>query len=261
MYSTVTTKETVRGLKAASGFLSVNHETQNRINRLHTYETFDVNPTVSKLAGGAAAGATGEVDIMSFGPNTFEYCVLGAGQTLLAPVLTATGLDVSMDLTADEGIEMTQGILSKSRHSFIVGTNGPFFFRLKFKIADVSGTDDCAVGFRKAAAYTAAIDNYTDFAVLNVISGDIKIETALNNAATTTTDTTDNWADAATHTLQVDVSAAGVVTYKIDGVAPTATAAFTFDSADVVIPFFYFLHDATAPGVIELIEWECGLGT
>jgi hypothetical protein len=115
------------------------------------------------------------------------------------------------------------------------------------------------VGFRKAAAYTANIDDYTDFAVLNVISGDIYIETADDNAATTSTDTTDNWADGASKTLEVYVSAAGVVTYKIDGVAPTTTAAFTFDNGDTVVPFFYFLHAADVAGSVLLESWECGL--
>jgi len=260
MYSRTYTKEVVRGLKAAGGFMSVNHETQNRINRSHTYETFDQNPTTAALAGGAAVGSTQAVNMMNLGSTLLEYCIQGT-QTILAPVLTATGLDINMDQTDNDGIEISHGILAKSRHSYIIGTDGPFFFRVKFKVADVSGTDDCAIGFRKTAAYTANIDDYTDFAVLNVISGDIKIETALNNGATTTTDTTQNWADGETHTLAVYVSAAGVVTYKVDGAAPTATAAFTFDTADVVVPFLFFLNATDVAGAVELIEWEVGIGS
>lgn len=259
MYSRVVTKETVRGLKAAAGFLSVNHETQNRINRLHTYETFDANPVTSKVAGGAATGTAGDRNVLNVGSSLFEYCILGT-QTILAPSLTATGLDIAMDQTANDGIELNHGITAKQRHSYIIGTDGPFFFRVKFKIGDVSGTDDCAIGFRKVEANRPNIDDYLDMAVLNVISGDIKIETILNNAATTTTDTTNNWADGETHELKVKVSAAGVVTYEIDGVAPTATAAFTFDSADVVMPFLYFLNDTDLVDTLELIEWEVGLG-
>ena len=50
---------------------------------------------------------------------------------------------------------------------------------MKFAIADVSDTDDCAFGFRKVEAYQANIDDYDEMAALNVISGDIKIETIL----------------------------------------------------------------------------------
>ena len=96
-------------------------------------------------------------------------------------------------------------------------------------------------------------------AVLNVILGDLFIETVLNTGATTSTDTTNNWADAATHTLKVLVSAAGVVTYQIDGAAPTTTAAFTFDNAEVVTPAFYLRHATTSPTSVVLQELECGL--
>ncbi|MEE8151269.1 MAG: hypothetical protein V3T43_06095 [Nitrosomonadaceae bacterium] len=248
-----------RSVAVAPGFQSNNRLKEDTLRRLHTYETFDANPVTAGVAGGAATGATGDENVMLLPETQFEYHILGT-QTILAPVLTATGLNVSLDQTDNDGVEITQGILAIGRHAYVVGTDGKFFLRVKFKIADVSGTDDCAVGFRKAEAYQAAIDSYDEMAVLNVISGDVNIETILNNAATTTTDTTDNWADAATHTLTVRVSAAGVVTYQFDNAAPTTVAAFTFDDAEVLIPFFYFLHDSDVAGAVELIEWECGLG-
>jgi hypothetical protein len=49
------------------------------------------------------------------------------------------------------------------------------------------------------------------------------------------------------------------VTYEIDGVAPTVTAAFTFDSGDTVVPFLYFLHDADLMDTLYVQKWECGL--
>jgi hypothetical protein len=102
----------------------------------------------------------------------------------------------------------------------------------------VSGSDICAVGFRKTQAYNATFVNYTDKATLNKIGGNINISTAINDAADVDTDTTEDWADGETHILEVYVSAAGVVTYKIDGEAPGTVAAFTFDATDVVVPFF-----------------------
>jgi hypothetical protein len=225
---------------------------------VHTY--FETRPLAAKANGaGACTGTAGDTNIMAFPwGNVFEYHIKGT-QTIVCPVIGTNGLDVGLDQTDDDGVEVTMGITALSPLAFVVGTDPAFFVRLKFSIADVSGTDDCAVGFRKAEAYQAAIDNYDEGAFLNVISGDIKIETILNNGATTTTDTTDNWADGETHTLEVHVSAAGVVTYKIDGDAPTTTAAFTFDSGEVVVPFFYYLHTTDVAGAIELIEFECGL--
>ena len=130
--------------------------------------------------------------------------------------------------------------------------------KVKLNIADVSGTDDCAVGFRKAEAYQANIDNYDEMAALNVISGAIKIETILNDAATTTTDTTDTVADGTDVTLEVRVDENGAVTYKIDNADPTVTAAFSFDDGEVVVPFLYFLHASDVAGAVNLISWECG---
>jgi hypothetical protein len=229
-----------------------------KLNRRHTFEEFKEQPIATESDATAASGATGATNVMLFPEAAFEYHIKGAGQTILVPVATATGLDISLDQTDDEGVEVSQGILARSRGAFTIGTDTAFFARCRFKIADVSGTDDCAFGFRKAAAYQANIDDYTDMAVLNVIAGDIKIETILNNGATSTTDTTDNWADGETHELQVLVSAGGVVTYRIDGAAPTQTAAFTFDTGDVVVPFCFFLHTTDLAGAVELIEWEVG---
>lgn len=211
----------------------------------------------STFANAAPTGATGDENIMVFPEGTLEWHVLGT-QTILAPVLQATGLQVNQDATDDDGIEICGGILACNKLAFTVGTDPAFYAKMKFSIADVSGTDDCAFGFRKVEAYQANIDDYDEMAVLNVISGDIKIETILNDGTTTTTDTTNNWADAAEHELEVRVSAAGVVTYKIDNLTPATVAAFTFDDAEVVVPFFYMLNSSGLAGNIILTHFECG---
>jgi hypothetical protein len=224
----------------------------------YVYETFPQSPVYSSKTGGAATGTAGDENILMTTDTAFEYHILGT-QTIVAPVITAAGLNLgSMDAAADDGLELNHGILTSQIPSFTVGTDAAFFFRTRFSIDDVSGTDDCAIGFRKVEANQANIDDYADMAVLNVISGDIKIETAVGGASATTTDTTDNWANLATHELQVNVSAAGVVTYLIDGVAPTITAAFTFTDALNVMPFFYFLQDTDIAAVVPIMVWECG---
>jgi len=224
----------------------------------YTLEKFQSDPITCVKAGGIALGTTGAENNMCLGSNMFEYHILGAGQTILAPTLAATGLLASLDLVNDKGAEYSQGILANSKQAMVIGTD-KFYFKCKFTIADISGTDDCAVGFRLAEAYQANIDDYNDMAALNVISGAITIETIVGGGATVPTDTTNTWIDGATHTLEVYVNKAGVVTYKIDGAAPTVVAAYTFTDAIVVVPFFYFLHAAVAPGAITLIQWECGL--
>jgi len=231
---------------------------QSWFNRRFTLEEFETNPVSAGIEGGAATGVTGDENVMAFEDNIFEYHILGAGQTKLAPILAAGGLNVALDLGADEGLEISQGITARSRSAFVIGTDA-FYFKATFYITDVSGTDDCAVGFRTAEAYQANIDDYNNMAALNVIAGDINIETIDDNAGTTTTDTTDNWADLASHTLAVYVDVNGVVTYTIDGAAPTTTAAFTWDDGDTVVPFLYLLHTGDFAEATYLTSWECGL--
>jgi hypothetical protein len=170
-----------------------------------------------------------------------------------APAMATTGADYAYEQDDDDGIEWRMSDNTcKGREGidrFTVGRQA-FSAELEFSIEDVSGTDDCAFGFAKVEAHAAAIDNRDESAVLNVISGDINIETILNGGATTTTDTTDNWADTEVHSLKVLVSKAGAVTYKIDGAAPTTTAAFSFDIGEVVTPSFYLLQATDLSGAI-----------
>lgn len=227
--------------------------------RNYVKEFFDTEPLCGKkLGAGAATGTAGDENICMLPGATFEYHILGT-QTIVAPSMGVGGLDISLDAADNDGAEFCLGINAATNGAFVVGTSPAFYAKMLFTIADVSDTDDCAFGFRKVEAYQAAIDNYDEMAALNVISGDITIETILNGGATTSTDTTDNWADTATHELAVYVSAAGVVTYKIDGLDPSTTATFTFDDGEVVVPFFYFLHAASSTAGIVLKDFECGL--
>jgi hypothetical protein len=229
--------------------------------KAYVFETMDHQPSVALTANGYA-------DPTSAGPNTIvcrnglsaTYTGLGT-QTILGPVFEVNdGLNVSQDQTDDDGVQYTFGCLG-TRNPFLytVGTSDPMFIQVKFKIADVSGTDDCCVGWRKNEAVQANVDDYDEAAFLNVILGDIKIETILNNAGTTTTDTTQNWADTETHTLRVEMRGRRAV-FLIDGAAPTVSpaTAFDFDSAEVLVPFFFFLQATTTPGKVHWVEVSVG---
>lgn len=226
----------------------------------YIYETFQQNGAVSEVGGGASSGTTGHKNVLVLPTTAFEYHILGT-QTITAPVITAAGLNMgSMDQTNGDGLELNHGVLSSQIPSFTIGSDAAFFLRARFSIASVAGTTDCAIGFRKVEANQANIDDYADMAVLNVISGNITIETIKGGAATVTTDTTDNWLNTETHELVVNVSSAGVVTYTIDGIAPTVTAAYTFTTTPAlnVMPFFYFLEAVGIAGAVPLMIWECG---
>ena len=221
---------------------------------------FKTQPIATQTDGSIASGTSGETNVMVFPNANLEYVIKGT-ETLTVPALSTTGLNVALDQAVDEGLEISDGITAISPAAFVVGTD-KFYARLQFSIATVAGTDDCAFGFRKAEASQANLDDYDEMAVLNVISGDIKTETILNGGGTTTTDTTDDWADAETHELEVSVALDGTVSYKIDGAAPTAVAAtdFKFDADEVVVPFFFMLQaNAAQTGEVNLKHFEYGL--
>jgi len=230
----------------------------NRNDDDFTYETFTATPACQSRGGGAASGTGGDENIMICDHSIMEYYMMGT-QSILEPVKVADGIDVALDQTDNDGAEFTMGITAFNKHSYTIDTDA-FYAIWKFTIAVVAGTDDFAVGFRADEAYDGTLLNYIDYAVLNVQAGDIIIETDLNNGGTPdATDTTDDWADTETHTLEVYVDITGAVTYKIDGAAPTVTKAFTFDTGDVVVPFFHFLQaNAAQTGVVIWHSFECG---
>jgi hypothetical protein len=232
------------------------------VNEKFVYDKFRSRPIVYNEDGiGDPTGATGNENGMLTEVAAYEYHVLGT-QTILGPVYHASkGLDLVQDEVSGDGNELTLGIGANSRGTFIVGTDGDFYFKARLEFEDVSGIAEAAVGFRKMEAYQAAIDNYDEMAAFNVQAGVVNIETILNGGTTDTTDTTEtDIIDDGVHTFEVRVSSAGVVTFAYDDAEPTVTAAFTFDDAEVVIPFVYQTLGATAANGLFISEWQSGLG-
>lgn len=244
----------MNGDLAVTGAVKTENTKRYCLEKFNTQPICQVNNATTNLPSGTADTAN---TALFGGGNSFEYVAKGAQTIVGLGSLASTGCSVAGDQTDNDGREIAfgGGITSFAPRTYVVGT--AFWARLKFSIATVAGTDDCAFGFRKAEAYQTNLDDYDEMAVLNVISGDIKIETILNNGSTSTTDTTNNWADAATHELKVLVASTGAVTYEIDGGAPTVTAAFSFDVGERVIPFMFFLQaNAAQTGALVLIEFE-----
>jgi len=248
-------------LYTSSGFRDANSSTaRGRVGSRSVREQFQYDPIAcGRLGVGAAVGTTGSRNLLRFPGTQFEYHIKGT-QTILAPVLTAVGLDIGMDQTAADGIELTHGILSRSPVAFTVGTDAAFYVSATIKVEDASGANPLVIGFRKAEAYQATVAAYADYAAIGIIGtadpNTIFITTEAAGGGNTNTDTTMTWADAAIKTLKVKVSAAGVVTYEVNNAAPTATAAFSFTAADVVVPFAFFLNAADLAGLVEFINWE-----
>lgn len=219
-------------------------------------ETFDTPPLCYDDGGyGDPTGTTGDENRMYVGHNYFEYHILGT-QTLLAPAWDANGLNIAFDQTADDGVEFTNGITARSKMAFNV-SNDNCYFEVTLNIADASGSDDLCVGFRKAEAYQAAVDNYDEAAYFAWDGTNLDIETILNGGTTSNIDTGDAIEDGVDITLRVEI-VNRKATFKVDGAAPSTTATFTFDASEVVIPFVYMLQGTDLTGAAYIKNWECG---
>lgn len=188
---------------------------------------------------------------------------------------TATGWGIFDLDTNGDSIQLTQGILATStRMRFVVGTDA-FYMKVRLQIPDFSLYDVAAIGFRKLAAYADVADQaalgtaYEDVAFLN-LNGSTATATKVDVVSVTrlaagAADVDEEEADYATDdtaiTLEVHVTAAGVVTFMKDGVAVTGGANdLTLTDAAVMIPTMIFTATGDSDTLeAELVTYECGL--
>jgi hypothetical protein len=211
-------------------------------------------------------GAAGEELGFHSGRAAYEMHVAAAATpAVIAPFQSADGLELKPVAAAD-ALEITNGTTALSRAAHVVGSllatdAKEVYFKCKFKIDDISDVTEMAIGWRKAEAYQAAVDDYDEMASINIgqdADGQVEIHTILNNGTTTETDTTEtDVVDGGEHTVEIRVKNNGVCTFYWDGAEPTVTAAFTFDSGEVIVPFVFLDTETGDPGV-SISEWKCG---
>lgn len=238
------------------------------------YEPFTKQPFAWSFVDGFGnpVGTTARVNGLFTGFNTFSYYILGT-QTIVMPVLTTDHTyDFGLDQTLADGFELnpsTPLLGSETNATYAnplalkVGTDDGFI-RLLFSAEDVSGLD-LAVGFRKVQAYATALATYTDFAVIRVLgdsssaTGAITLVTDNDNAGESTTTTTDTLADATAIELEVQLRGSKAKFLKNGGDFTVTNTSFTFDDADVLIPFVYVLQTTDLTGELKFIRMEGGL--
>ena len=213
------------------------------------YNRFDGQPSLSKANGYAdPTGVGGDINRAQFRKFQTQYHVKGT-QTLLGPLLDVdNGLDISQDQTDNDGVEHLFGALG-TYGQFTRATPTYDLLDLTLKIVDVSGTDDCCIGFRKNEAFAANVDDYNDACWVNINLGDVLVESMVGGAATVTTDSGVNWLDNETHRVTVKVVGQQVVCL-FDNVPLPGIPAYSFTAALVVVPFFFFLQATTTPGKV-----------
>lgn len=212
-------------------------------------------PVCQGLGTGLPSGTAQAENVVHFGNGFAAHYSPIATSTIVSLVGANAGLTLELDQTNGEGVELSAPTWANSPKEFVVGKQ-EFSVYAKVTINDVSGLNPFWVGFRKKEAYNATFNSYSDFAVIGLgnATGDIFTNTEINGAGNTATDTTQNWADTETHTLEVRVDINGAVTFFLDGYKPTVTQTLTFDAGDSLIPTIYALQAADL-GTPSLLAW------
>ena len=232
---------------------------------------FGAVPVASAKTGGVAAVTINTTNLWAF-PQWgayFEAYNTVALQAIV-PALSATafkGLNLDSATGANSAaIEITEGISLSAKNLFTIGSTFPFYVQATFSAATLADVTDVIVGFRAASAYQATVfgaSGYTDYAFIGILGGgtpgEFQIQTQVGSAGNVVTDTTQHATAATSFTVRVNVSGAGVVTYLINGVAPTVTAAYTFTSSLNVVPCIYYQAASGGHAEVDLIAYQCGL--
>lgn len=209
------------------------------------------------LGGAAVTQSTGATNyaIVSAGTTAgngqvLQYYILGAGQTL-SPAMAATGLDLTGDQADNEGFEIVAGWPGTVGRVMYPGVDAAFKLCVTSIVTDVSDTDEFYFGFRRPEPYQANFADYNTYAVIGITAAaaTATFHTLTEDDGGGATDTTlvATWADAATKTACVLVSASAAATYTVNGAADANAAAFSFDVGEGVIPVVArFLHAGAA---------------
>ena len=255
-----------------------------RVTGTQTYTKFDMGAQVTlanQSDGSAFSGVAGETNQWNFRcGNTLSCVAIGDNQTLTAPALATTGLNVSGDATNNDGWEfrgkssLALGTLNKDY--FTVGTSPAFYIKVEFSVADISDTDKVVVGFAKDEAFDATVADYNDLATIGIVAdaaGVVSTNTIVGGASNIVTELTSvvDWTDNDIKGFKVLVSKTGKVTYEISDNGDSAgtsgstygtsaqAVAYTFTDGLNVVPYWYHIHAAASSADVIWREFEFGL--
>jgi hypothetical protein len=165
---------------------------------------------------------------------------LGANTQLASLGLTpsATGWLLTLDNTATDSLEITEGIVAGSAHSYLVGTDSARC-QAVFYIPTRANLTNLGFGLRKLAAYETAstaaemLAAYDDKAMIGIgtNAGVLKTFTSVGGSDTATSLTHAAAANADMLALEVDMTVGRAVTYKVGTSTPAGTSFAQFQTA------------------------------
>ena len=178
------------------------------------------------------------------------------------------GLDVSGDVTANDGHELIFHHERLGAVYLVDSATDVFYFEISITIANISGFDgDWAAGMMlpEAQVNPPVHDNLNTYILFTLSdnAGDLDLEADVDGGGLANDDTGITWADGETRVLRIEIDGDGYAAY-VDGTAVTTTNVNTsndFSDGDKVIPFYYHTQGAegVATGVVlNYIEWGYG---
>lgn len=254
------------------------------------HKGFHEQPAIFNETDGSTAPTANATDIDSVAARDYYLALYQTTAQTLFPLVHATkGLSIALDQVDNEACEYVPGgNRTTNPLAMTVGTDPAFFIKAKFEITDADGMDQFLVGWRKQEAFavptsilTTGDGIYTDFCGIGfskVVAdpNPVSVASDLNNSGSTTVSQVSfTWADTLVHTLEMRVMGNRKPKFLINGVqlgdkvsldgdGGSITAqttiephAFTFDAAEVLIPFIFIRQDANLSPVY-LQELEIG---
>lgn len=252
----------------------------------------------AKTTGAIKTAANAQQDFFRVGAlqQYFELAqgvgALGANTLLAANGLTpsATGWLLTLDNTATDSLEITEGIVLGSAKSYVTGTSAAFRVRAALLVTTRANITHLGVGFRKLAAYETASTYaewqaaYAEKAMIGIIDNAGTLGTETSKATPADVSTALAHAAAANAdilAIEVNVSAGGVVTYRLATATPAGSTAaqmqaaviaayaalavdasavaFTFTAATVVVPSIIIGASGAGAPDVKLVNYLCGL--
>jgi len=227
----------------------------------HAMEACNYQPPATDVDGFSnPTGIAADINLMHLRSSTWSYFIMGA-QVIVAPTndATAGGILIGLDAAAADGVEYLPGQMATVKNPFAVtiGTSPNAAVRATLRAGTLANVAELALGWRKAEAFNALIDNYDEMACLNIQTpGDIKRETILNNGATVTVDTLLNASNGVDVVLEVRLIGRRALMF-VNGAAAPIGAAFNFDVGEIVVPFLHFLQ-VTGGSTLHMFDYEVG---
>ncbi len=207
---------------------------------------------------GAAITTTDNVVMAAYSGANVWYVNPQSAHTLLTPIISAnsttatSGLQLILDATDEEGMELSAPNTTNSPKQFVVGKQ-EFSLYGRITFADARHLEEFSIGFREKTntaatlAYAATLAAYdtagNDFAVLGngteAVTGLQRIMTSLASAGVVSTSTAITYTTNTTHDYYISVDINGLCRFYLDGVEYTSlqSTQFSFAAGAVLIPF------------------------